>query len=273
VRRVLAIESATDFLSVALLEDESLVGTRVSGERSQHTASLLPALDALLEESRIGLDAIDALAVSSGPGSFTSLRIGLASVKGLALSRDLPAIGVSTLEAMALAVLEGEGEGKGGGDGASVDDVARPGRSGEGGGVVALLDARRGEWYAGGWSRATERGGLPRPTLAEGLYAPTRIADAISADVILVSPEASERLGVFGEAGLSAVQVVSGASGRPRAEWVGRLAQRRLARGEGGSAERLVARYLRRAEAEAKRVGSPVERGVAVGLDRSKPRA
>jgi tRNA threonylcarbamoyladenosine biosynthesis protein TsaB len=156
-RTVLAIESATDWLSVALLEGDCTVELRRSDRLRQHSAALLPMIDATLSAAGLDLDGIDALAISTGPGSFTSLRIGLATAKGLAFRREIEAVGVSTLEAMAMAGLDAQGE-------ASE--------------VLALLDARRGEWYAGSWRREGAGASLPRPALAEGLYSPERLVAA-----------------------------------------------------------------------------------------------
>ena len=97
-RLVLAIESATDWLSVAVLDGEDVLALRQSDARMQHAAALLPAIDATLKAASTDLESIDAIAISTGPGSFTSLRIGLATVKGLGFRRDLETIGISTLE-------------------------------------------------------------------------------------------------------------------------------------------------------------------------------
>jgi tRNA threonylcarbamoyladenosine biosynthesis protein TsaB len=246
-RRILAIDSATDSLSVALLHGEEVIALRESEARMQHAAALLPAIDATLKAAGSDLDAIEALGISTGPGSFTSLRIGLATAKGLAFRRELDAVGVSTLESMALAGLE-----------QAEDDAP----------VVALLDARRGEWYAGGWRAAASPGGLPVPMLAEGLYAPDRIAAALTRTeaIRVVAPDNGAWLEAFEAAEVEVVGRVEGADARPSAQWVGRLAQLRLSLGEGRPAGELRARYLRRAEAEAKLLGGPVESGEVADL-------
>ncbi len=242
-RLLLAIESATDWLSVALLEDERVVGVASSDERARHAASLLPLLDDLLGRAGTSLERVEALAVSTGPGSFTSLRIGLATAKGLLFGRDTPAVGVSTLEAMALAGLEG--------------DRAEPRGTAE---VVALLDARRGEWYAGGFRSGDAAGALPQPGLPEGLYSPSRLAEALAPGARLCAPDPAA-LEALQAAGLEPQAPIVGEAARPDAVWLGRLGQRRLAAGEGLPAEALAARYVRRADAEAKRLGGPVESG------------
>jgi len=249
-RILLAIESATDALSVALLDGDALVALRAHDGARQHSAALLAVIDATLREAGASLGDVGAMAISAGPGSFTSLRIGLATLKGLAFGRALPAIGVSTLEAMALGVLE-------------ADPGAGGGRE-----VLALLDARRGEWYAGAYRAPPSPAALPVATLVEGLYAPTRLAEDLPRAVVAVSPEAGDWRSRLEGAGLRFTACVTGPEARPRADRVGRLAALRLARGEGEPAATLSARYLRRAEAEARRTGQAVEAGETERLER-----
>lgn len=246
-RTLLAIESSTDWLSVALLRGEEVLSLEVVEDSRKHASALLPAVDAVLSNARSSLDDLDAIGVSTGPGSFTSLRIGLATVQGLGFGRTLLGVGVSTLEAMALSALE----------------ARAGGRSCE---VVAMLDARRGEWYAGGWSNAAESGGLPVATLPEGLYAPPQLLEDLADSVILMTPEPSGWQRSFELDSIALCEVIEGVAARPRADWVGRLAQRRLALGWGVPIATLGARYLRRAEAEAKRLGGPVEQGEVARL-------
>ncbi|MEK7286904.1 MAG: tRNA (adenosine(37)-N6)-threonylcarbamoyltransferase complex dimerization subunit type 1 TsaB [Nitrospirota bacterium] len=99
--KILGIETATGFCGVALVDETRLIAEfRVSLELKQ-TEGLLPLIDGLLKASQTTLSDLDAIAVSIGPGSFTGLRAGVATAKGLAIGRDLPLIAISTLEAMA----------------------------------------------------------------------------------------------------------------------------------------------------------------------------
>jgi tRNA threonylcarbamoyl adenosine modification protein YeaZ len=93
---VLAFDTATDVATSALVD-----GDEVLGERTSAAATLLEDVDALLRRAGARQRDLDALAVGTGPGSFTSTRIGLAYARGLALALELPVAGVSTLDALA----------------------------------------------------------------------------------------------------------------------------------------------------------------------------
>jgi len=97
---ILAAETSTAINSVALLRDDALLAEAVIDGRRLHSERLLPTVDWLLGEAGLALRDIELLAVASGPGSFTGLRIGAATWKGLALANDLPLVAVPTLDAM-----------------------------------------------------------------------------------------------------------------------------------------------------------------------------
>ena len=97
---VLAAETSTAINSVALLRGDALLAEAVIDGRRLHSERLLPTVDWLLGEAGLALRDIELLAVSTGPGSFTGLRIGAATWKGLALANDLPLVAVPTLDAM-----------------------------------------------------------------------------------------------------------------------------------------------------------------------------
>ncbi len=99
--RLLALDTSTDACSVALQDGERRIA-RFELAAKSHTRRLLPMVDEVLTEADLALSDLDALVFGRGPGSFTGLRICLGMVQGLAFSRDLPVVGVSTLEAMAV---------------------------------------------------------------------------------------------------------------------------------------------------------------------------
>lgn len=100
--KILALETATVAGSIAVLDDRSgLIGEVRIDVKVAHSERLMPSIQWLLEASRVPVNEIDAFAVSIGPGSFTGLRIGLSTVKGLSFATKKPVIAVPTLDAFA----------------------------------------------------------------------------------------------------------------------------------------------------------------------------
>jgi len=101
---LLAIDTSTAQIGLALYDGATVPGELVWQSRAHHTEQLAPALAGLLERTGLTMDSVKALGVAIGPGSFTSLRVGLAFAKGLALARHLPLIGIPTLDIVAASV-------------------------------------------------------------------------------------------------------------------------------------------------------------------------
>lgn len=99
---ILAFETSAKACSVALMRDGILLGEAYQNSGLTHSQTLLPMAEALMQQCDIDVNDVSAVAVASGPGSFTGIRIGVAAAKGFAWGRQLPCCGVSTLEAMAL---------------------------------------------------------------------------------------------------------------------------------------------------------------------------
>jgi tRNA threonylcarbamoyladenosine biosynthesis protein TsaB len=129
---VLALDTATPSTVVGLLgPDGALLEARhdpAPGERPGHAAQLLGLVQQVLDEGGRGWEDVERIGVGIGPGSFTGLRIGVATARALAQARGAALVGVGTLRALAAGAAEGE----------------RP--------VLAVLDARRGEVFVGGWA-------------------------------------------------------------------------------------------------------------------------
>lgn len=121
--KVLAIDAAGKGLSLAVAEEDRLIASATLNVGLTHSQRLLPMLQAMLEAAGLTVKDMDMIAVVNGPGSFTGLRIGIATAKGLAEGAKKPLLTVSTLEAEAYAV------------------------RGMGGYICPLLDARRNEVY------------------------------------------------------------------------------------------------------------------------------
>ena len=119
---LLAVDTAGKTAAVAVMAQDRLLYEAQLNNGLTHSETLLPMIDTALRCAGLGMEQLDLLAVTNGPGSFTGLRIGLSVVKGLAQPRQLPCVGVSTLAALAY------------------------GCTGEGT-VIGALDARRGQVY------------------------------------------------------------------------------------------------------------------------------
>ncbi len=98
---LLAIDTSTHYASVALHDGARLLSEHTWLANQDHTRTLLPNIQRLLADCRANLDGLTVVAVALGPGSFNGLRVGLSTAKGLALARNLPLVGVPTLELLA----------------------------------------------------------------------------------------------------------------------------------------------------------------------------
>ena len=100
--KILAVDSSGLVASVALLEDDNLIAEYTVNYKKTHSQTLLPMLDEVVRMTDTDMSSVDAIAVSKGPGSFTGLRIGSATVKGLGLALDKPIVGIPTVEGLAM---------------------------------------------------------------------------------------------------------------------------------------------------------------------------
>ncbi|TXB63008.1 tRNA (adenosine(37)-N6)-threonylcarbamoyltransferase complex dimerization subunit type 1 TsaB [Phaeodactylibacter luteus] len=108
--RILLLETATDTCSVALGDGLQVIARKDASAPRQHAAEITLLIDACLKEAGWQLPELDAVALSSGPGSYTSLRVGTSVAKGICYALDKPMIAVDTLQALALASLQAERE-------------------------------------------------------------------------------------------------------------------------------------------------------------------
>ena len=99
--KVLALDSSGLVASVAIVQDDELLGEYTINHKKTHSQTLLPMLDEVAKMIELDMNSIDFIAVSAGPGSFTGLRIGSATAKGLALALDKKIVSVPTIDAMA----------------------------------------------------------------------------------------------------------------------------------------------------------------------------
>ncbi|MHB1537975.1 MAG: tRNA (adenosine(37)-N6)-threonylcarbamoyltransferase complex dimerization subunit type 1 TsaB [Solirubrobacteraceae bacterium] len=167
---VLGFDTATTATAVALrLGDCQQLEARddpAPGARPGHTSTLLPLAAELLGRARVAWSELDAIAVGLGPGSFTGLRVGVATARGLAQSLRIEAIGVPSMHALALSALRVRG-------GEHVDGVRH---------VLTVLDARRGEAFLGAYEHTVgSEEEIPRELLAPVPVRPERLTEEIDA--------------------------------------------------------------------------------------------
>ncbi len=98
---LLAIDTSNEWMGLAVYDGNQVVGERAWLSSQHHTVELAPAIQELLRQCNLTMESIHAVGVAIGPGSFTSLRVGLALAKGLAFARGIPLIGIPTLDILA----------------------------------------------------------------------------------------------------------------------------------------------------------------------------
>lgn len=241
--KLLAFETCTEACSVAVWADGVIVERHEIAPR-RHAECALPWAEALLAEAGIARAQLDAVAVGRGPGAFTGVRLGVALAQGVALALDLPVIPVSTLAALALAAcLPGEDEGE--------DEGEEGGDSARGRQVLATIDARMQEVYAGRFVLAGDPlsgGAIARALGPETVTPPARLALPDTGVWHAVGTGLGAEAGVL-QARLTAQPEVRWASLRPdalpHAADIARLAVAAFARGETMAPERLEPAYLR----------------------------
>jgi tRNA threonylcarbamoyladenosine biosynthesis protein TsaB len=239
---ILGIDTATTAASAAIVEDERLVteetgdgfqgrGNGTTPHRGNHAEILLPLIDKLLETAGLRLTDLSALAVAIGPGSFTGLRIGLSTVKGLAYGSETPVVSVPTLAAVAARVNDGDGF------------------------ICSFLDARKKEVYAALFYR---RGKTLERVSDDVAATPENVVEAVRR---LTRGEPCHFIGDGARTYASTVKESFGESGRLTigdnyptvASAVAFLAEEKLLRQERDPVGPLVPLYLRPSEAELKR--------------------
>jgi len=103
---ILNIDTATEHASVCLSENDVILGLSESTEQKNHAAFVQPAIEEMMSESGYSLSDLSAVAVTIGPGSYTGLRVGLASAKGICFALDKPLLTINTLQVMAWAAIK-----------------------------------------------------------------------------------------------------------------------------------------------------------------------
>ncbi|MFO0705552.1 MAG: tRNA (adenosine(37)-N6)-threonylcarbamoyltransferase complex dimerization subunit type 1 TsaB [Nitrospira sp.] len=223
--KVLAIETATAWQSVALLDGERVLGREDYDAANAHGTKLLPTIDRLLSGAGLSLSSLDGLICSCGPGSFTGLRVGISTMLGLRAATDLPLVLVPTLEAMAW----------------TLKGVAET--------VCPVLPSRKGEvyWALFRW-HGTER--LER-VMPERVGSPESLAHTISGPTLLCGEgwtQCEAAIRAVGPAS-AALRTAPPEVSHPSAVSVGMAGLERLHRGE-VAGDLIAPLYVQRTEAE-----------------------
>jgi len=222
---VLGINTSTLEGSVALISDKGVISEYFLNVESTHSERLLPSIDLLLKESRLQVQDLSGIAVAIGPGSFTGLRVGLASAKGLALASSLPLLGIPTLEAMAR----------------NLPFCRYP--------ICPLLNARKGEVY---WALYRYEGERLIQMEGEGACLPEEVASRIQGETVFLGDGAVDFAAVIKRILKERAIFAPLAARNARASVVAEMGIERLRRGERDDLGTLVPRYIRRSEAEIK---------------------
>ncbi len=224
---VLGIDTATRIACVGLVRDGDLLGEESCPASSNHTETLLPLLLKLLARCEVSLGELYGIGVSTGPGSFTGLRIGLSTVKGFAYALGCKVVGEPTLAALAHTVSSWQGN------------------------ICPLLDARKGEVYTALFHR-DRQGWLERLT-PDQVCAPGELLDHLATPCLFLG-DGVETYGNLIQAHCGpAARLLPFVTHHPRGATIARLAWERLCRGEFDDFSILMPCYVRKPDAEFKR--------------------
>lgn len=228
--KILALDSSGLVASAALLEEDNLIAEYTVNYKKTHSQTLLPMLDEIVKMTETDLNTIDAIAVAKGPGSFTGLRIGAATVKGLGLALDKPVIGVPTVEGLAMNLY-------------GVEKLVCP-----------LMDARRNQVYTGIYRFHGEQMEIVKDQVAIGVEELIQALNLIGKEVIFLGdgvPVYKEML----DAGMEVPYSFAPAHmNKQRAAAVGVRAMEYLRLGLFDSADVFKPEYLRMSQAERERM-------------------
>lgn len=225
---VMGIDTSTTQGGVALLSGQGVICEYTLNIKATYSERLLPLIDRALQDAGITLGQVEGFAVAVGPGSFTGLRIGLSTAKGLVVVGGQPLVGVSTLEAMAW----------------TLPFCAHP--------VCPILDARKGEIYCALFRHEGDR--LIR-LMDDTAIAPDRLLSRIQQPTVFLGDGLVAYEGLV-QSQLKELALFPPLAGRGgRAAAVAEIGRRRLLRGDRDDLIQLAPQYLRPSEAEFKQRG------------------
>jgi len=223
--KILAVDTATKSCSVAVIDEDALLAESTTHKDQSHSRQLLNIIDIVLGTAGLKISQIDGFAVSIGPGSFTGLRLGIVSVKGLAFSLNKPVVGVSSLETLAFQCKQNPYL------------------------ICPVLDARKQEVY---FCRYRFKKGKLEPVSQERVASPVEAARGIREPCVLIGNGAqlyrellSTELGALAHFADESQHTI-------QASAVARLSLPRFKRRETDDVHLLVPHYIRNSDAELK---------------------
>lgn len=227
--KILALDSSGLVASVAVAEDDNLLAEYTVNYKKTHSQTLLPMLDEIARMIELDLETIDAIAVAAGPGSFTGLRIGSATAKGLGLALKKPLIGIPTVEALAYNLYDTPGL------------------------ICPIMDARRNQVYTGIYEFCNHEMITVKPQIAMGVEELTAELNEQGKEVTFLGDGVS----VYKDLILSKIQVPCSFApahlNKQRAGTVAALGEKYYAEGRTETAMEHQPKYLRVSQAERER--------------------
>jgi tRNA threonylcarbamoyladenosine biosynthesis protein TsaB len=226
--KILGIETATEIGGVALIDGERLLAESSVDMNRAHSERLMVLVDRVFKDAGLTPEDLDGMAVSIGPGSFTGLRVGVSTVKGLATGKPVPVAAVPTLEAMAWNVCAGLNR------------------------ICPMIDARKREVYAAVYSEGAD--GTLKSVMEEQVISPEalceRLLEPSSPPTIFLGDGASRYREILENHLDGRALFASATLSRPFPSTVAWIGLRKFLRGEAADVRSLVPAYLRRSDAE-----------------------
>ena len=228
--KILGIDSSGLVATVAIQSDDILVGEYTIHNKKTHSQTLLPMIQDMLRMAEVPVEELDAIAVAAGPGSFTGLRIGAATAKGLGQALNIPLVAVSSLEGLAYNL-------------AGADALVCP-----------IMDARRNQAYYGIYDVSgempvvvAEQDAAPIDTVLQKVRETGREIIFVGDGVPVFANRIAEEEGLAYRLGADNVRYQKASS-------VAALGRKYMEQGKGVPAERFVPIYLRLSQAERERM-------------------
>lgn len=227
--KLLALDSSGLVASVAVAEDDNLIGEYTVNYKKTHSQTLLPMLDAVAKMIELDLETVDAIAIAKGPGSFTGLRIGSATAKGLGLALDKPLIEIPTVDGIAYNLW-------------GARDLVCP-----------LMDARRNQTYTGIYAFSGDEMQVLEPQCAVDISKIVEKINALQRAVVFLGDGVPVFRDYIGEHVQVPYSFAPAHLNKQRAGAVAALAFRYLKNGQTVSAAQHQPDYLRLSQAERER--------------------